>query len=162
MVIPKDFMSKIKPISINKKAFHNYEINEKFEAGIVLKGTEIKSIKLNKISLKEGWVEITEKYEAILQGIHISPYEKGNIYNHEPKRPRKLLLKKKEIKKIASQVQAKGMSVIPIKVYLTRQFVKVQIALAKGKKLYDKRQTDKKKEDQRSIERSIKKHNYNE
>ncbi|MBC62087.1 MAG: SsrA-binding protein, partial [Zetaproteobacteria bacterium] len=124
--------------------------------------TEIKSIKLNKISLKEGWVEITEKHEAILQGIHISPYEKGNIYNHEPKRPRKLLLKKKEINKIANQVQAKGMSVIPIKVYLTRQFVKVEIALAKGKKLYDKRQTDKKKEDQRSIERSIKKHNYNE
>lgn len=148
-------MTKGKIISNNKKAWHEYFIEEEFEAGIVLAGTEVKSIRQGKVSIKEAYCSI-KNGEAYINGMHISPFEQGNRYNLEPIRERKLLLHKKQIKKIWDEVQQAGYTIVPLNVKLVNGLVKVDIALAKGKKLYDKRDTKKKKDDQRKIDRAIK------
>ncbi|MGA1846517.1 SsrA-binding protein SmpB [Deferribacter abyssi] len=145
----------MKVLTTNKKAFHDYEIIEKYEAGIVLKGTEVKSAKNGRINLRDSFIRIKDG-EAFLLNCHISPYEQGNIMNHDPKRTRKLLLHKREIERLAGKVQEKGLTLVPLKVYLKNNLVKIEIALAKGKKLYDKRETIKKKDLEREISRTLK------
>lgn len=140
----------------NRKAFHEYEIIEKFLAGIALTGTEIKSIRAGKINISDGWVEVRDESLATIHQVDISPYTHGNIYNHTPQRPRQLLLKKKEIKQLYQAVKQKGLSVIPLKVLLRGQFVKIEIALAKGRNLYDKREKIKEQEVKREMQRVIK------
>jgi len=144
-----------KVITTNRKAFHDYHIFEKFVAGIVLTGTEIKSIRKNGIQLKDSFCKI-ENGEIFLYKSHISPYEQGNRYNHEPERVRKLLLTKKELLKMVGKIKKEGYTIIPLEVFLTRGFVKVEIGLAKGKKLHDKREDITKKTQQREIERESK------
>ena len=144
----------IKVLVTNRKAFHDYQVGEKFEAGLCLMGTEIKSLRAGKANLTDGWVEMSET-GPILQDIHISPYSHGNRQNHEEKRPRLLLLSKSEISKIQQKIEQKGFTVIPLKIYLKNRWAKVEIALAKGKKQYDKRESAKKKQAQRDIERAI-------
>ena len=145
----------IKLIANNKKAFHDYFIEEKYEAGISLAGTEVKSLRMGKCSVKESFISI-EKGEAVIRGMHISPYEKGNIFNKDPLRPRKLLMHKYEINKIAGKMKEKGYTIVPLQVYFKGSLVKVEIALAKGKKLYDKRQDIAKKDMRRESEREFK------
>lgn len=146
----------IKEISVNKKAYHDYEMLDKYEAGISLLGTEIKSVRKGKVQLKEAYVSFV-RGEAIIKGMSISQYDLGNRFNHEEKRERKLLLHKKEIDKLASKVKLQGLTVIPLKMYLKDGRAKVEIALARGKTLYDKREDDKKrtmiKEAQRALKR---------
>lgn len=145
-----------KIVANNKKAFHDYFIDEKIEAGIVLTGTEIKSIRAGKCSIKESYAEI-DKGEVFLLGMNISPYEQGNIFNTDPLRPKKLLLHKKEINKLIGAVTQKGFTVIPLSVYINEDGrAKVEIALARGKKLYDKRESIAKKDAQRKIDRLMK------
>ena len=145
----------IKLIANNKKAFHDYFIEDKYEAGISLVGTEVKSLRMGKCSVKESFIRI-ENGELIIYGMHISPYEKGNIFNKDPLRPRKLLLHKYEINKIANKITEKGFTVVPLQVYFKGSLVKVEIALARGKKLYDKRQDIAKKDMRRESEREFK------
>ncbi len=144
-----------KLIANNKKAYHDYFILEKYEAGIALAGTEVKSLRMGKCSIKEAFIRI-ENGEALIYGMHISPYEKGNIFNRDPLRVRKLLLHKSEINKLAGKVQEKGMTLMPLRVYFKGSLVKVEIGLAKGKKLYDKRQDIAKKDQQREAQRDFK------
>jgi SsrA-binding protein len=144
----------IKLVANNKKAYHDYFIEEKYEAGIELFGTEVKSIRQGKCSIKEAFVSI-DHGEAFVEGMNISPYEKGNIFNREPLRKRKLLLHKREIMKLAGQVQAKGYTLMPLQVYFKNGRVKVEIGLARGKKLYDKRDYLKKKAMKRETERDF-------
>ena len=129
-----------KLIANNKKAYHDFFIDETYECGIALHGTEVKSMRMGKCSIKESFIHI-EDGEVILYGMHISPYEKGNIYNKDPLRPRKLLLHKKEILKIFGKMKEQGITVVPLQVYFSGSLVKIEIGLAKGKKLYDKRET---------------------
>ena len=149
----------IKLIANNKKAFHDYFIEEKYEAGISLAGTEVKSLRMGKCSVKESFISI-EKGEAVIHGMHISPYEKGNIFNKDPLRPRKLLMHKYEINKIAGKMKEKGYTIVPLQVYFKGSLVKVEIALAKGKKLYDKRQDIARKDQQREALRDFKVRNF--
>lgn len=142
----------IKLIANNKKAYHDYFIDEKYECGIELFGTEVKSIRMGRCSIKEAYVAI-DHGEAFVDGMNISPYEKGNIFNRDPLRRKRLLLHKSEINKLAGQVQAKGFTLIPLQVYLKGGRVKVEIGLARGKKLYDKREDLKKKAVNREMER---------
>ena len=135
----------IKLIANNKKARHDYFLEEKYEAGIALHGTEVKSLRMGKCSIKESFIRI-ENGEVIIYGMHISPYEKGNIFNKDPLRPKKLLMHKAEIRKLQGKIAEKGYTLVPVEVYLKGGLVKVQIALAKGKKLYDKRDDIAKKE----------------
>ena len=144
-----------KIISKNKKAFFDYNIYDKFDAGIVLTGTEIKSVRQNKINLKDSFVRV-ENGEVFLYNCHISPYEQGNRYNHEPERTRKLLLTKREILKLDSKVKKDGYTIVPLEIYIVKGFAKLQIALAKGKKLYDKREDITKKTQQRDMDRLMK------
>ncbi len=144
----------IKLVANNKKAYHDYFIEEKYEAGIELFGTEVKSIRLGKCSIKEAFVTI-DHGEAFIEGMNISPYEKGNIFNREPLRKRRLLLHKKEIMKLAGQVQAKGYTIMPLQVYFKNGRVKIEIGLARGKKLYDKRDDLRKKAMKRETERDF-------
>ena len=144
----------IKLVANNKKAYHDYFIEEKYEAGIELFGTEVKSIRQGKCSIKEAYVNI-DNGEAFVEGMNISPYEKGNIFNREPLRKRRLLLHKREIMKLAGQVQAKGYTLMPLQVYFKNGRVKVEIGLARGKKLYDKRDDLKKKAMKRETERDF-------
>ncbi len=146
-----------KVVTTNRKAFHDFNIFEKFEAGIVLTGTEIKSIRKAAMNLKDSFCKI-EDNEIFLYKCHISPYEQGNRYNHDAERIRKLLLTKKEILKIQNKVKQDGYTIIPLEVYLLKGFAKIQIGLAKGKKLHDKRDTLAKKNQQREIDRAIKRH----
>ena len=139
----------------NKKARFDYFIEETYEAGIELHGTEVKSIRMGKCSIKESFVHI-EHGEVILYGMHISPYEKGNIFNRDPLRPKKLLMHKREIRKLQGQIKEKGYTLVPVQVYFKGSLVKVQIALARGKKLYDKRQDIAKKDARREAERDFK------
>ncbi|MCD8046126.1 MAG: SsrA-binding protein SmpB [Clostridiales bacterium] len=145
----------IKLIANNKKAYHDYFIEETYEAGIALHGTEVKSVRMGKCSVKESFIRI-EHGEVIAYGLHISPYEKGNIFNRDPMRPKKLLLHRHEINKIAGKIKEKGYTLVPLKVYLKGSLIKVEIGLARGKKLYDKRQTLAKKDMQREAEREYK------
>ena len=144
----------IKLVANNKKAYHDYFIEEKYEAGIELFGTEVKSIRQGKCSIKEAYVSI-DNGEAFVEGMNISPYEKGNIFNREPLRKRRLLLHKREIMKLAGQVQAKGYTLMPLQVYFKNGRVKIEIGLARGKKLYDKRDDLKKKAMKRETERDF-------
>ena len=134
----------MKLIANNKKAYHDYFILETYEAGIALHGTEVKSLRMGKCSIKEAFIRV-ENEEVFIYGMHISPYEKGNIFNKDPLRVRKLLLHKYEIRKLLGKTKEKGMTLVPLKVYLKDSLVKVEIGLAKGKKLYDKRQDIAKK-----------------
>ena len=142
-------------IAQNKKAYHDYFIEETYQAGISLAGTEVKSLRLGKCSLKESFIRI-ENGSAFIYNMHISPYEQGNIFNKEPLRTRRLLLHKHEINKIAAAVTATGYTVVPLKVYFDHGLVKVDIGIAKGKKLYDKRQDIAKKDMRREAERDFK------
>ena len=144
-----------KIISTNRKAFHEYHIFDKFNAGMVLTGTEIKSIRKGAINLKDSFVKI-DNAEVFLYNCHISPYEQGNRYNHEEKRTRKLLLNKKEIEKLVGKIKKDGYAIVPLEVYLENGWAKIEIALAKGKKLYDKRDDLAKKAQSRDIERAVK------
>ncbi len=145
----------IKLIANNKKAFHDYFIEEKYEAGISLAGTEVKSLRQGKCSIKEAWVSI-DKGEAYINGMNISPYEKGNIFNKDPLRVRKLLLHKVEIRKLDQAAQIQGYTLVPLEVYFKHGRVKVQIGLAKGKKNYDKRESTAKRDQQREAMRDYK------
>ena len=144
-----------KLIANNKKAYHDFFILDTYEAGIALHGTEVKSLRMGKCSIKESFIRI-ENGEVVIYGMHISPYEKGNIFNKDPLRVRKLLLHKAEINKLLGKIKEKGMSVVPLKVYLKGSLVKVEIGLAKGKKLYDKRDDIAKKDQTREAQRDFK------
>lgn len=144
-----------KLIANNKKAYHDYFILDTYEAGIALHGTEVKSLRMGKCSIKESFIRV-ENGEMFIYGMHISPYEKGNIFNKDPLRVRKLLLHKAEINKMLGKTKEKGMSIVPLKVYFKGSLVKVEIGLAKGKKLYDKRQDIAKKDQKREAEREFK------
>ena len=145
----------IKLVANNKKAYHDYFILETFEAGIALVGTEVKSLRMGKCSVKEAFIRI-DNGEVYIYGMHISPYEKGNLFNRDPLRPRKLLLHGYEIRKIAGKVSEKGLTIIPTKVYFKDSLAKMEIALARGKKLYDKRADIAKKDLRREAERDFK------
>ena len=145
----------VKLIANNKKAYHDYFIEDTWEAGIALAGTEVKSVRMGKCSVKEAFIKV-EKGEVYVYGMHISPYEKGNIFNKDPLRVRKLLLHRSEINKINGKIAEKGFTMVPLKVYLKGSLVKVEIGLARGKKLYDKRQDIAKKDQRREVERDYK------
>lgn len=145
----------IKLIANNKKAYHDYFIEDTYEAGISLAGTEVKSMRMGKCSLKESFIK-DEKGELFIYGMHISPYEKGNIFNKDPLRVRKLLMHRYEINKIMGKVTIKGYTLVPLKVYFKGSLVKVEIGLARGKKLYDKREDIAKKDQRREAEKEFK------
>ena len=144
-----------KLIANNKKAYHDYFILEKYEAGIVLHGTEVKSLRMGKCSIKEAFIRV-ENGEMFIYGMHISPYEKGNIFNKDQKKEKKLLLHRKEIDKIFGKMKEQGITVVPLQVYFSGSLVKVEIGLAKGKKLYDKRADIAKKDQKREAQREFK------
>lgn len=145
----------IKIIANNKKAYFDYFILDKYEAGIELFGTEVKSIRMGMCSIKEAWVRI-DRGEIYIMGMHINPYEKGNIFNKDPLRVRKLLMHKIEIRKIGSKLQEKGLTIVPLQVYFKGSLVKVELGVARGKKNYDKRDTLAKKDQKREIEKALK------
>lgn len=145
----------VKIVAKNNKAYHDYFIEEKYETGIELAGTEVKSIRLGNVNLKDSFCLVKDGEISVL-GMHISPYEKGNIFNKDPLRVRKLLLHKAEISKLLGKTKEKGIAVIPLKVYFKGSLVKVEIGLAKGKKLYDKRQDIAKKDQKREAQREFK------
>lgn len=145
----------IKLVANNKKAYHDYFIEEKYEAGIVLHGTEVKSLRLGKCSIKEAYVRV-EDGEVYIYGMNISPYEKGNIFNKDPLRPKKLLLHKSEIRKLFGSSADIGYTIMPLQVYFKEGHAKIEIGLAKGKKLYDKRADIAKKDVRRQVEREYK------
>lgn len=146
----------MKIVSQNKKAYHDYFIEETYEAGIELKGTEIKSIRKGSANLKDSYIRI-KNGEAFVEGMHVAPYEQGNIFNHDPLRTRKLLLHRKQITKLEREVKEDGMTLVPTKLYFgDGSKVKLEVAVAKGKKLYDKRQDLKAKDAKRDIEKALK------
>lgn len=144
-----------KVLAQNKKASHDYFIEETYEAGIVLQGTEIKSIRAGRVNLRDSFARV-EKGEVFVYGMHISPYEQGNRYNHDPLRPRKILLHKKEIDRLAGVTKEKGYALIPLKIYIKNGYAKVLLGVARGKKNYDKRESLKRREAAREIERAFK------
>ena len=145
----------IKLVAKNKKAYHDYFIEEKYEAGLVLHGTEVKSLRMGKCSIKEAFIRI-ENGEVYAYGMHISPYEKGNIFNKDPLRPKKLLLHKQQIRKLIGSSTEKGYTLVPLQVYFRDGRAKIEIGLARGKKLYDKRQDIAKKDQRREAEKELK------
>lgn len=145
----------IRMIANNKKAYHDYFIEDKYEAGVSLAGTEVKSLRMGKCSIKESFVRI-ERGEVFIYGMHISPYEKGNIFNKDPLRVKKLLLHREEIRKMERKLAEKGLTLVPLQVYFKGSLVKVEIAVARGKKLYDKRQDIAKKDQKREAQREFK------
>lgn len=145
----------IKLIANNKKAFHDYFIEDTYEAGIALAGTEVKSLRMGKCSIKEGFIRV-ERGEVFIYGMNISPYEKGNIFNKDPLRERKLLMHRYEINKLKGKIQEKGYTLVPLQVYFKGSLVKVEIGLARGKKLYDKRADIAKKDQRRELEKDFK------
>ena len=145
----------IKIISKNRRAYHDYQISDTYEAGLALLGTEIKSLRLGKVNLGDGWVDIDQD-EAFLRSVHIGSYSHGNRFNHEERRTRRLLLHKKEIIKLSRALHEQGFTLVPTKIYFKNRWVKVEIGLGKGKKLHDKRDTAKKKDAQREIAKAIK------
>ena len=144
-----------KLIANNKKAFHDYFIDETYEAGVALHGTEVKSMRMGKCSIKESFIRI-ENGEVFVYGMHVSPYEKGNIFNKDPLRVKKLLMHKYEINKLAGKISEKGYTLVPLQVYFKEGKVKVEVGLARGKKLYDKREDIAKKDVRRETEREFK------
>lgn len=148
-------MEGIKRIAVNKRARFNYEIGDRFEAGLVLTGTEVKSLRLGKANLTDSFARFTDNGELWLRGLHISPYPYAYYDNHEPERPRKLLMHKRELSRLAGKVIEQGYSLIPLTLYFKRGRAKVELALAKGKKLHDKRQTMKRRDQEREMERAL-------
>lgn len=144
-----------KLVANNKKAYHDYFIDEKFECGIELFGTEVKSIRMGKCSIKEAFIRI-DRGEVFITGMHVNPYEKGNIFNKDPLRPKKLLLHRFEIDKLEGKIREKGYTLVPLQVYFKGSLAKIEIGLARGKKLYDKRQDIAKKDQKREVEREYK------
>ncbi len=144
----------IKTIAQNRKAFHDYFVEDKLECGIALFGTEVKSIRLGKVNLKESWAQV-RKGEIWVEGMHISPYEQGNIFNRDPLRPKKLLLHRKEIRKLDSLVMKQGFTLVPLELYFKDGRVKVQLGLCKGKKLHDKRDDMARRDSDREIQRAL-------
>lgn len=142
-------------IANNKKARHEYFLDEFFEAGIELAGTEVKSLRMGKCSIKEAWVRI-QNGEVFLYQMHISPYEKGNLFNRDPLRPRKLLLHKAQIRKLEQQIKTKGYTIVPVRVYFKKSLAKVEIALARGKKLYEKRADLARRDQERQAQKEFK------
>ena len=143
------------PLAVNRKAFHDYAIEEIVEAGLALTGTEIKSVRKGNINLRDGYVR-PEGGEMWLLGVHIAPYEQGNLYNHDPRRPRKLLLHRREIDYLTAKVKEKGLTLVPLRVYIKNDVAKVAVGLARGKKLHDKRATIAERDARREIERALK------
>ena len=148
----------VKQIARNKKAYHEFNILDKYEAGVELFGTEVKSIRQGNINLKDSFCVI-KNYELFAHGMHISPYEKGNIFNRDPMRPKKLLMHKSEIKRLYSRIKQDGLTLIPLSAYFRGSLVKLEIGLARGKKLHDKRDTAAQRTSQREMERNIKERN---
>ena len=148
-----------KIIAQNKKAWHDYFVDETYEAGVALTGTEIKSVRAGAVNLKDSYCSF-EGGEMFAVGVHISPYEQGNRFNHEPMRDKKLLMHRKEILKLQGRVQQKGFSVIPLSLYFAGSYVKMEIGLCRGKKLYDKRESDAERQADRTMERHLKDRNY--
>jgi SsrA-binding protein len=145
-----------KPVATNRKAFHDYFIEERFEAGIMLQGTEVKSLREGRVNLQDSYASVRGS-EVFLHQCHISPYSHGNIMNHDPTRVRKLLLHKSEIHKLLGKTQQKGLTLIPLRIYFSKRgYAKVELGLAKGKKLYDRRDTIKAREAGREVQRAIK------
>ena len=151
-------MAGVKIIAQNKQARHDYFIEDTYEAGLELFGTEVKSLRMGKTNLKDSYASMYQG-EMYVHGMHISPYEKGNIYNRDPLRPKKLLLHKQEIQKLTALVQQQGYSLIPLQIYLKNGLMKLELAVAKGKKLYDKRQSDAEKSAKREMDRNLKEFN---
>lgn len=147
--------SNIRLIANNKKAYHDYFIEDKYEAGISLVGTEVKSLRMGKCSIKESFIRV-DNGEVFIYAMHINPYEKGNIFNKDPLRVRKLLLHREEIHKLQGKIAEKGFTLVPLRVYLKGSLVKVELGVAKGKKLYDKRQDIARKDQRREAEREFK------
>ena len=145
----------IKTLTTNRRARFEYEILETREAGIELKGTEVKSIRLGQINLSEGFCRISEDMQAMLQNVHIAPYDFGNRHNHDPLRPRRLLLHREEIYRLYGKIREQGLTLIPLKLYLKKGRVKLELGLVKGKKLHDKREAIKRRDAQREVERSL-------
>ena len=145
----------IKQVAKNSKAYHDYFIEDQFEAGIELAGTEVKSIRSGNVNLKDSFCTIKDG-QLTVNGMHISPYEKGNLFNKDPRRPRRLLMHKREIMRLYAKIKQDGYAVVPLKVYFKGPRVKLEIALAKGKKLYDKRETDALKDARREMDRTLK------
>jgi SsrA-binding protein len=153
----KEKESHDKIVATNRKAFHDYEIGDKFEAGIMLKGTEVKSLRDGRVNLKDSYASVNARGELMLHNCHISPYSHGNIMNHDPLRSRKLLLHRKEINKLMGQTQQKGLTLVPLRVYFSpRGYAKVELALARGKKHHDRRESIKEREAGREMERAMK------
>ena len=152
-----DTMAKesMKLVANNKKAYHDYFVDEKYEAGLVLHGTEVKSLRMGKCSIKESFIRI-EDGEVFVYGMHISPYEMGNIFNKDPLRPKKLLMHKAEIHKLLGKIKEKGFALVPLQVYFKDGRAKIEIGLCRGKKLYDKRQDIAKKDQRREAEKDFK------
>src|SRR5690242_3602263 len=143
-----------KDVAVNRRAYHDYFIDEKYEAGVMLTGTEVKSVRNGRTNLRDGFVRIDDG-EAWLENVHISPYAEGNLMNHEPMRSRKLLLHRKEISSLIGKVKQKGYTLIPLRVYITRNHAKVEVGLARGKRQYDKRASIAEREAKREIERAV-------
>ena len=148
----------VKQLASNRKAYHDYFIEDKFEAGIELAGTEVKSIRKGNVNLKDSFCAVKDG-EMFLYGMHVSPYEQGNIFNKDPRRPRKLLLHKREIMRLQARVQQDGYALVPLSLYLSGPRVKVELALARGKKLYDKREAAAQRDAKREIDRTLKERN---
>lgn len=148
----------MKLVANNKKAYHDYFIEDKLECGIALHGTEVKSLRMGKCSIKEAFIRI-ENGEVFVYGMHISPYEKGNIFNKDPLRVKKLLLHRQEINRLVGKIKEKGYTLVPLQVYFSKGRAKVEIGLARGKKLYDKREDIAKKDQRREVERAFKERN---
>ena len=144
----------IRIIANNKQAYHDYFVEDKYEAGIELAGTEVKSLRLGQVNLKDSYCSVDEG-EMFVYGMHISPYEKGNIFNRDPLRPRKLLMHKREILKLGAKIAQDGLTLVPLSVYLKNSLVKVEVGLARGKKLYDKRADEAKRDAKREMDRMI-------
>lgn len=149
----------IKVLADNRKAFHEYTISDRYEAGIALAGSEVKASRTSKINLTDGWVDITEAGEAILRDVHIGLYSHSSQFNHTETRPRKLLLHKAEIIKLQARIEEKGYTVIPLKMYFKEQYIKVEIGVAKGKKLHDKREAAATREAGRDMQRALRERN---
>ena len=141
-------------VAINRRAYHDYFVDEKYEAGLILTGTEVKSIRNGRANLRDGFVRI-DRGEAWLENVHISPYAQGNLMNHDPMRPRKLLLHRKEISSLIGKVKQKGYTLVPLRLYFTRNHAKVEIGLARGKRQYDKREAIAEREAKREIARAV-------
>jgi len=155
-LVPKSTGEKL--IASNRKAFHDYFVEERFEAGIQLHGTEVKSLRQGAVNLKESFCHI-KNGEIFVQGMHISPYEKGNIFNRDPLRPKKLLMHKREIARLTGSIQREGYALIPLRLYFRGALVKVELGLCKGKKLHDKRDSQAQKDAQREMDRNMRERN---